>query len=77
MADPILYMPNTIGEIFACVFKATQYEGIVVAPLTMPAAPMPEIALPNITAIEFGATAETTDPSSKMMREMQYIHLML
>lgn len=38
---------------------------------------MPEIALAVISAIEFGATAEMTEPSSKMTSEMQYTHLML
>lgn len=77
MADPMLYMPKTMGETFACVFKATQYERIVVVPLTKPAAPTPEIALPVISATEFGETAETTEPSSKTSSEMQYTHLML
>ncbi len=54
-----------------------QYDMIVVVPLTKPAAPKPETALPIISVIELGATAATIEPSSKTASEMQYVHLML
>jgi hypothetical protein len=77
IADPMLYMPRTIGDSIACFFKDTQYDRIVVVPLTKPAAPRPEIARPMISVIEFGATAETMEPISKTASEMQYTHLIL
>lgn len=77
IADPMLYMPKTIGDSIACFFKVTQYDRIVVVPLTKPAAPRPETARPMISAIEFGATAATMEPISKTASEMQYTHLML
>lgn len=77
MADPMLYIPRTMGDNIACFFKDTQYDKIVVVPLTKPAAPRPDTARPIISAIEFGATAEMTEPISNMASEMQYSHLML
>lgn len=71
------YIPNTMGDILACFFNGTQYDMIVVVPLTKPAAPRPETALPMIRVIEFGATAEMMEPSSKTANEVQYVHLML
>lgn len=76
-ADPILYVPNTIADSIACFFKETQYDNIVVVPLTKPAAPRPETARPMMSAVEFGATAAMMEPISKTAREMQYTHLML
>ena len=66
-----------MGRAIAWVFSATQYDIIVVAPLTKPAAPTPEMALPTMRVIELGATAEMTDPASKMTSMMQYVHLIL
>lgn len=77
IADPILYKPKTTGESFACFFKGMQYDKIVVVPLTNPAAPIPETALPIIRAIEFGATAEMMEPASKTTSDVQYIHFIL
>ena len=73
----MLNIPIMRGDSFACIVRATQYDKIVVVPLTRPAAPMPETALPIIRVIEFGATAEIIEPSSKTTREMQYTHLIL
>ena len=50
---------------------------MVVVPLTRPAAPRPETDLPIISDIEFGATAEMTEPTSKIASERQYTHFML
>jgi hypothetical protein len=77
MADPMLHTPKTIGDIIAWVFKETQYDSIVVVPLTRPAAPSPETALPMMSATEFGATAEMIEPISKIASERQYTHFML
>lgn len=76
-ADPMLYIPRTIGDSIACFFKDTQYDRIVVVPLTKPAAPRPETARPIISATEFGATAAMMEPISKTASEMQYTHLIL
>lgn len=77
IAEPMLYMPRTIGDSIACFFRDTQYDRIVVVPLTKPAAPRPEIARPMMSVIEFGATAATMEPISKTASEMQYTHLIL
>lgn len=76
-ADPMLYIPNTIGDSIACFFRDTQYDKIVVVPLTKPAAPRPETARPIMSATEFGATAAMIEPISKTISEMQYTHLTL
>jgi hypothetical protein len=49
----------------------------IVAPLNKLAAPEPVTALPIMSAVELGATAETMEPSSKTATEMQYVHLRL
>jgi hypothetical protein len=69
MADPMLCTPKTIGDIIAWVFKETQYDRIVVVPLTRPSAPSPETALPMMSATEFGATAEMIESISKIASE--------
>lgn len=40
----------------------------VIAPEKMPAAPMPESALPTTRAADPGATPDTREPSSKMAK---------
>lgn len=37
----------------------------IIAPDEMPALPAPDMALPMMTAFEFGANAQTIEPSSK------------
>lgn len=39
----------------------------MIAPLKMPAEPIPATARPMIKAVEFGAAAQTIDPVSKML----------
>lgn len=42
----------------------------------MPAAPSPAIALPQIKAAEFGATAQMREPSSKIPIALTKTHFM-
>ena len=62
---PTPYRPSIIASSIARFSKAAQYDVITVDPLNKPAAPKPAIALPTVSMIEFGATAQMTEPSSK------------
>lgn len=46
--------------------RGTEYATMIKAPEKIPALPIPATALPQIRAIEFGATPQIRLPSSKM-----------
>jgi hypothetical protein len=56
--------------------SGTVTEMIKMAPEKIPAAPTPATARPMMRAVEFGATPQMSEPSSKMKSAMRYTHLM-
>ena len=46
-----------------------------IAPLKIPAEPMPAIARPMMSAVELGATPQMREPTSKMNSAERYTHL--
>lgn len=48
---------------------------LIRAPLEIPAEPNPAMALPQIKAVEFGATPQTNEPSSKIPIARRKTHL--
>lgn len=55
--------------------NGTDFDKIVSAPDTMPEHPRPEIALPMIRTVEFGAAPHIAEPISKMATLRMKIHL--
>lgn len=66
--DAMPYIPPIIPMYAGLFLNGTVFATIKMAPLKIPAAPTPAIARPIISAVEFGATPQTSDPSSKMAR---------
>lgn len=54
--------PEYIGRLES----GTEYATMIKAPEKMPADPIPAIALPRMSATEFGAAPQIKDPSSKI-----------
>lgn len=48
---------------------------ITMAPLKIPAHPIPEMARPMMKTIEVGAAPQTAEPISKSRIEVRYTHL--
>jgi hypothetical protein len=47
---------------------------MTIAPEMMPELPAPAIARPTMNAVEFGAAAQTTDPTSNRPMRMRKTH---
>jgi len=73
-------MPNMLDSkamYMARFRKGTENPTMVMPPEKRAAAPAPATARPTISMFELVAAAQRTEPASKMMRAVIYVHLML
>lgn len=67
-------MPMLIPRALACFLTGKTHEIMVKAPVPMPEAPAPAIALPTMNMREDVAAPAMTEPSSNMRKKIRYVH---
>lgn len=65
--------PNANGRFLS----GSVYDRITTDPENSPAVPIPAMARPTINASDVGASAHSSDPTSKMKTAVRYVHLTL
>lgn len=69
-------LPNNAAY-FARLTSGTEHAMIIKLPAKIPAEPTPEMARPMMRVVELGDVAQMSDPSSNMVIEHRYAHLIL